>query len=158
MSPSIPIIAQSLESLGQGVYLLIGILVFGFFAGIVALVIYVAIRAWIFQVRQRRSQEAYLKRTRRADGKNYPPRGGGICQQCGRVRKFVFFLPTGEMFCPECYEAWWPIAEGTVDKGGGLHSTPHTPDRAGLEQPRRALWSDLPVKKGDSRPPGARTL
>lgn len=111
MSPPSPVIAQSLEYLGQGVYLLIGILVALLFLGTVGLAVLVGIRVWFFHLRQRQAREAYLRRTRRADGKTYPPRGGGICQQCGRVRKVVYFLPGGEMLCHDCYEVWWPTVE-----------------------------------------------
>ena len=111
MSPSAQVLAQDIVNFGRGIYLLIGILVFSLFGGIVALAAYVGIRAWIFQVRQRRSHEAYLKRTRRADGKNYPPQGFGACDRCGRFRKVTYFLSDGQKLCHDCYEVWWPVAE-----------------------------------------------
>ena len=139
MSSSGPIIAQDLVNFGQGIYLLIGILVFLLFAGMVGLVVYVALRVWIFQLKQRRSQGAYLKRTRRADGKTYPPQGFGICEQCGHIRKVVYFLTNGKKLCHDCYEAWWPIEEGTTAKA----STPApTADHAAAEPRNPPARSD----------------
>ena len=113
MSLPSPVIAQSLDYFGQGIYLLIGILVGLLFLGTVGLAAFVGLRVWLFHLRQQQAREVYLKRTRRADGKSYPPQGVGVCEQCGRVRKIVYFVRTGEKLCRECYEAWWPIAEGT---------------------------------------------
>jgi hypothetical protein len=154
MSPSGPIIAQSLEFFGQGIVLLIGILVFLLFAGIVALVACVAVRVWVFRLRQRQAREAYLKRTRRADGKIYPPRGGGMCEQCGGIRKVIYFVPTGEKLCHDCYEAWWPIAEGSK-VGAGLPATEASEARckqAGGGKSFPARGSGLRADRAAARP------
>lgn len=143
MSVPSPVIAQSLEYLGQGVYLLIGILVALLFLGTIGLAVLVALRVHCFHRRQRLAREAYRQRTRRADGKMYPPHTGGICEHCGRVRKVVYHLPGGEKLCHECYELWWPMAE----RVSSCDSVPMlTGDRAA------AALQNRPVQSGGRKP------
>ncbi len=104
-------LGQSLELFAQNIALLIGILVTLLFGGIILVAFSVTLRIWLFHRRQRLARAEYLRRTRRSDGKMYPPHGIGICEHCSKVRKFVYYLPTGEQLCPTCYEAYWSAAE-----------------------------------------------
>lgn len=96
----------------QNIYWLIGFLIFGSFVLVVVIALYIGIRAYIFSAGQRRSLEEYHRRTRRADGKMYPPFAVGKCESCRRICKKIYFLKSGELLCPECYEPFWRKAEG----------------------------------------------
>lgn len=101
-------LAQSLSYLGQGIVLLIGILLFTLFAGTALLVVSVILRIYLFRRRQQHARQAYLRETRRADGRPYPPRTGGVCDHCAKVKGTIYYPASGEKLCPQCYEAWWP--------------------------------------------------
>lgn len=103
--------APQIQMWSQNIVYLIGLLLCLAFSGVVLFVLCIALRVHLFQRRQRQSFEAYRKATRRADGKSYPPQTGGICEKCGRVKRVVYHLPSGDKMCHDCYEAWWPIAE-----------------------------------------------
>lgn len=137
------ILAQSLDFFAQGIVLLIGLLLFLLFGGTLLVVLYIGLRVWIFRARQRRARREYLKRTRRADGKHYPPQTGGVCDQCGRVKRVVYFLPAGEKLCHDCYEAWWPVAEGRsgqaeVRADRAAAAPQNRPARSGGRRPEHA--------------------
>ncbi|HDY66005.1 MAG TPA: hypothetical protein ENH84_07235 [Phycisphaerae bacterium] len=40
-----------------------------------------------------------------ANGRPYPSKGRGLCDECGGMSEEVFFLPTGRRMCKTCYEA-----------------------------------------------------
>ncbi len=40
-----------------------------------------------------------------ANGRGYPSKGRGLCDECGGMSEEVFFLPTGRRMCKTCYEA-----------------------------------------------------
>lgn len=104
-------IAQ-LEMFAQNIALLIGALLCLGATIVILLVLYVGTRVLIFHQQQRRSFQAYLERTRRADGKMYPPVHPGFCEQCGRGGREIYHLTTGEKLCFLCYESFWRRAEG----------------------------------------------
>ena len=39
-----------------------------------------------------------------ANGRGYPSKGRGLCDECGRMSETVFFLSTGRRMCKTCYE------------------------------------------------------
>lgn len=102
---------SQLQMFGMNIWFLIGLLIFLAFAGLILVAVWVALKIWLFRMQQKRAFEEYRRRTRRADGKMYPPRAGGICDQCRRVKGVVYHLPSGEKICHDCYEVWWPVAE-----------------------------------------------
>ena len=115
VTPMLPAPLAALEMFAQNIVLILGgLLCLGslFVAWFVA---WTAARMWFFHWRQTRSLREYRHRTRRADGKMYPPRTGGICDHCGLVKKTVYHLPGGEKLCPACYEPFWRQAEGWID-------------------------------------------
>lgn len=95
------------KTLGQNLVLIIG----GVFAcGLLAVVIYLSatgIRAVRDIRRRRRSWQAYLEESRRADGKVRPPFSEGVCSECGVHGDKIYRPASGERLCPECYERYW---------------------------------------------------
>jgi hypothetical protein len=77
---------------------------------VVLAVVWTGLRASLFVIRQRRAQRVYRQRSRRADGKMYPPIISGVCDGCGRASK-VYYAESGEKLCATCYEASWRQAE-----------------------------------------------
>ncbi len=135
-------IAQDLQMWAVNIYFLIGLLIFLSFCSIVLLAIYIGVRMYLFSRRQRRSLAEYHRRTRRADGRMYPPFTGGICDRCGAIRRKIYHLPTGERLCPECYEPFWRTAEGWTGRPQAGESPvepaadpPRTNDPAALTRP-----------------------
>ncbi|GMU24692.1 MAG: hypothetical protein AMXMBFR13_47650 [Phycisphaerae bacterium] len=100
-----------LEMFTSNIVLILGGLLCLLFSGVILVVLWIGMRVWVFHAGQRLARDEYIRRSRRADGKMYPPRTGGICEACGRVRKVVYHLKSGEKLCHDCYEAWWPTAE-----------------------------------------------
>ena len=99
-------------TLGLNLFLLIGAAVLLGGVSLVALAGWTGLRAWIWHVRQRRSQQRYRRRTFRADGQIYPSVSQGVCQECGRSSRKIYHPLTGERLCPVCYERFWRQAEG----------------------------------------------
>lgn len=98
-------------TLGKNLFLLMG----AFFACVgLAVVIYLVatgIKTGHAILQQRRSWNAYLKESRRADGKVYPSFAEGVCSGCGVNGDKIYRPASGERLCPECYERFW--------RGGG---------------------------------------
>jgi hypothetical protein len=69
---------------------------------------------WVMQ--RRRAQREYLRASRRADGKLYPPYIAGRCSRCGRGNDRIYFTPTGQELCPTCYEIVWREEEGLMNE------------------------------------------
>lgn len=117
-----------LEMFAQNIALLIGILLCGGASIVILTAIYVAVRVAVFRARQRRSMEEYYRRTRRADGKMYPPIHPGFCDQCGRSGKSIYHLNSGERLCAPCYEDFWRQAEcGEIRDPEGSTAAPGRP-------------------------------
>ena len=98
-------------TLGKNLVLIVGgVLGCGLLAVLVYLVA-TGIKTGRAILRQRRSWKAYLKESRRADGKVYPPFAEGICSECGLKGDKIYRPASGERLCPKCYERYW--------RGGG---------------------------------------
>lgn len=109
-------LAQDVRMWAQNIYWLIGLLIFGGFALAVVLALYIGIRMYLFNAGQKKSLEEYHRQTRRADGRMYPPSAVGKCDACGRICKKVYFVRSGELLCPECYEPFWRKTENWNDE------------------------------------------
>lgn len=101
---------------GQGIVLLMGLLICAGAGLLLLVILYMVTRITVFQIRQRRSYREYHCRTRRADGKMYPPVHPDFCEQCGRGSRAIHFLATGEKLCRECYEVFWRRVERYSDE------------------------------------------
>ena len=98
-------------TLGKNLVLIVGG-VLG--CGVLAVLVYIAatgIKTGRALLRQRRSWNAYIEESRRADGKVYPPFAEGICPECGVTGDKIYRPASGERLCAECYERYW--------RGGG---------------------------------------
>ncbi len=135
-------IAQ-LEMFAQNIALLIGALLCLGASMVILLVLYMGTRMLIFHQQQRRSFQAYLERTRRADGKMYPPVHPGFCEQCGRGSREIYHLTTGEKLCLLCYEAFWRRVEGWPEGAKHVPAERHVTKRpvasAELDAPARLV-------------------
>lgn len=100
-----------LRMFGQNIVLIMGGLLLLAFGSVMLAVVYTALRVWIFCVLQRRSERAYRRRTRRADGKMYPPVSRGICEACGRTSTHIYYPASGQELCAPCYEEFWRRTE-----------------------------------------------
>ena len=100
-----------LEMWALNIHLLIGGLI-ALAAGLVLLVIlWTGLKIGIWRIQQRRAQKAYVRETRRADGRRYPPFFGGVCEKCGQVSKKIYHPVVGPRLCADCYESHWREAE-----------------------------------------------
>lgn len=109
-------------TLGKNLVLIVGG-VLG--CGVLAVVVYLVatgIKTGGAILRQRRSWNAYLKESRRADGKVYPAFAEGICSGCGLKGDKIYRPASGERLCPECYERYW--------RGGGDAWSPEDGSKA----------------------------
>ena len=114
-----------LEMFGQNIFLILGALLVLAFGSLMLVVLWTGLRVWLFTVQQRRAQRACRRRTRRADGKMYPPAACGVCDACGRVGKAIYYPASGEKLCAPCYEDFWRRTE--VREPGADESPPAAP-------------------------------
>lgn len=120
-----------IEMWAQNIIFLIGALICLAVSGVLGVAAWIGLKVLIFRRRQRVAFEEYRRRSRRADGKPYPPRIGGVCGQCGRVKGVVYHLADGRMLCHDCYEAWWPQDERAGPSGSPDVAVTPPPPRGG---------------------------
>ena len=70
---------------------------------IVAVITSIKLLLW-WAARRRARREAH-KQKYRPDGKPYPPFDEGMCDRCGRAFDKVYYMPSAERLCPDCYQA-----------------------------------------------------
>ena len=95
----------------QNLHLIIGALILLFVLFVLLFSLWTGLSAWWWHIQRRRAYEAWIKTSRRADGTPYPPFIEGVCAQCGRGDRKIYFTDTGEELCPVCYEAAWRLDE-----------------------------------------------
>jgi hypothetical protein len=99
-------------TMGLNLYLLIGAAILLGIGFVLAIATWTALRAWIWHLRQRRSQARYRRESFRADGRAYPPFAEGVCYECGCDGDRIYHPPSGERLCLDCYERFWRRMEG----------------------------------------------
>jgi hypothetical protein len=108
-----------LDMWALNIWFLLGLLLALGAGAIVLAVVWMLLRAWLWRTRKRRAWKSHVARTRRADGRPYPPMLGGTCAQCGHVGKGIYHPVGGPSHCPDCYERHWrqkeaPGADGSA--------------------------------------------
>lgn len=96
---------DQLFNFAMSIRLLVGILVALLLVAVVLISTWTGLRVFLFRRTVRKSEEHEHRRKFRPDGTPYPPRGEGICSQCGKVGKEIFHLPDGRRLCLDCYDA-----------------------------------------------------
>jgi len=92
-----------LEMFALNMRLLIGILVFLALVFVFLFVTWTTLKMWRFRRQRRRAEAEVRARKYRPDGRPYPPRAPGICEQCGGTFADVFHLSNGARRCQTCY-------------------------------------------------------
>jgi len=66
---------------------------------------------WIRQ--RRRAEQEHRAKELRPDGKPFPPVAEGVCSQCGRGSRKIYFPPASgrKELCPTCYDTYWRDTE-----------------------------------------------
>ena len=96
------------HTLGLNLWLIIGALLFIGTAFIAFIAGWMCVNSLIWLARQHRAERTYRKRTFRADGERYPGFMEGMCTECHRGdRKIYFPSGTDKELCPPCYERYW---------------------------------------------------
>jgi len=85
-------------------HLLIGVFVLIAFAIAVTIVLWIATKLLIWEVRRWRAQRQARRAKYRSDGTAYPPVSMGLCDRCERACEKVYHMPSGQRLCPDCYE------------------------------------------------------
>ncbi len=94
-------------------FLILGALILLGAAFIVLIATWTGVKVCICIIQRRRAERTWLRVSRRADGKPYPPFVEGICGECRRGGRKIFFPPDSDKtLCPACYEEFWRRAEG----------------------------------------------
>lgn len=91
------------------IYVFLGLAIVLIVAGGLLLAAWIGLRSLLWCRAQKRSQQACIARTRRADGQHYPPVIGGLCEQCGRVSRTIYHPQVGPKLCSACYERYWRV-------------------------------------------------
>ena len=76
---------------------------------VIATLLYAYIRATLREKGERRDVEASERAKYRRDGRALPPSHRGLCEGCEKVFEKVYILPSGQRFCPGCYEEFDPV-------------------------------------------------
>ncbi len=93
------------------IYLIIGALILLLVLFVLLFSLWTGLSMWWWHIQRRRAYEKWIETSRRADGAPYPPFIEGVCAQCGRGDRKIYFSDTGEELCPTCYEAAWRLDE-----------------------------------------------
>ncbi len=93
-----------LKTFGANIYLLIGLLICLAVVAILIVAAWTLLKIAVWRSSQRKAAEQEHRRKLRPDGQPYPPAAAGICGRCQQAGEVVYHLPSGERFCPECYE------------------------------------------------------
>lgn len=96
---------------GANIYLLIGVAIVMGVTALLLLTGWTLAKVLLWQRAQKREAAKVAQKTRRADGKLYPPKTVGICEGCNRGTQHVYCPPETGLLCAACYEAYWPTAE-----------------------------------------------
>ena len=97
MSPNIEMWILNIRLLIGILFVLIVLFVVGVFS-------YACIRSLIRQYRVRRARQQDYREKHRSDGTAYPPTCRGLCDNCQSYGEKLYFLPSGQRLCEECYE------------------------------------------------------
>ncbi len=104
----IMLLQVSPETLALNLLLIIGAVVLLGAAFIVFITAWTGINSMVWLVRRRRAERVYRKSTFRADGVRYPAFLEGVCSQCRRGGRKIYYPPgTDKELCPQCYERDW---------------------------------------------------
>ncbi len=112
-----PLMQVDPRTLGVNLWLIISGLLSLIILALVGLAVWTGIRVCIALIRRQRGWRMYLKESRRADGEPYPPFIDGVCQECGRGDRRIYYPDSGERLCLDCYERFWRRVTGWSDKG-----------------------------------------
>ena len=89
--------------------MLFTILIFSGIGLVIGTLLFAYIRATLHENRVKREKEALERAKYRSDGRALPPSHRGLCEGCEKVFEKVYNLPSGQRFCPECYEEFDPV-------------------------------------------------
>ena len=96
------------NTFGLNLYLIIGALIFLAAASGLLISAWTAVNSALWFVRRRCADNAHRRRTFRADGKRYPGFMVGMCTECHRGDRTIYYPPaTDKELCPPCYERHW---------------------------------------------------
>ena len=97
-----------INTFGLNLYLIIGALVFCGLAFMFFIAAWTTVNSIIWLIQRRCAERAYRKVTFRADGEKYPGFLEGVCGECHRGgRKIYFPFGTDKELCPTCYDRYW---------------------------------------------------
>ena len=96
------------ETFALNMFLLIGAAILLGLMGICLVALWTALNSVIWLVRRRLAERVHRRLTFRADGKRYPGFMEGVCGQCHRGDRKIYYPPgTDKELCPRCYERYW---------------------------------------------------
>jgi len=91
------------HTFGLNLYFIIGALVVGLAVLVVMLVLWIAVRCLVWEIRLRRAAAEAGRIHIGPDGLPYPPVGRGLCEVCAIVSDKVYHLASGQRMCEDCY-------------------------------------------------------
>jgi|GEM_PF-2662300 len=109
-----------LPTFGRNLYLIIGALILLTLVFFFLLALVIGVKILWFLAARRRAQIEHFRQTRRADGKLYPPYIEGVCEDCKRGGRKIYFPQGGVAMCPPCYEQWWREHDTQTEPDVGL--------------------------------------
>lgn len=96
------------RTLGENLYLLIGLLLLLVVVGFVGGSISIVLKAWLDHRREEQSWQEHQQERLAPNGQPYPPFIEGVCQECGKGDRKIYHAETDVEFCPGCYDNLLP--------------------------------------------------
>jgi len=94
-----------LESWAFSIRWLVGLLIVLAILLVLLIAALTAFKIWLWRARQAFARRVRYQATHGPDGRPYPPTGLGLCDHCQRAFPDVYYLPSGQRLCPDCYDA-----------------------------------------------------
>ncbi|MFQ5463753.1 MAG: hypothetical protein ACE5E5_14145 [Phycisphaerae bacterium] len=93
----------------RNIGLLIGLLLLSGATFVLLVTAWTTISSLIWIQQRRRAEQEHRAKAFCPDGKPFPPVAEGVCNQCGRGSRKIYFPPDsgGKELCPTCYDAYW---------------------------------------------------
>ena len=97
-------VVSPLIQFAQNMRLLLGLLLFTVFLVLLIIAIWTLMKMWLWRAGKRRFDQKQHELKYRPDGKPYPPAGRGLCDNCEQSCQKVYYMPSNQRLCPDCYE------------------------------------------------------
>ena len=137
------------HTFGLNVFFIIGLLVVGSVAIVLAVVGWTVLRTFLWRRSAHRAEVQARQGRRGEDGRVHPPTERGLCDACALVFNKVYHLASGQRLCESCYRQ---MVQQTREQAVCTpRDVPQAIKEAGTDDERRKAGIDVVRPEGDGR-------